>query len=373
MDSPTGLARVTALPTGQGVRIMQETVIRLEGVWKIFGQNPSDVLKAIEEEDLDKASVRDRYDCVVGISDVSFSVERGEIFCIMGLSGSGKSTLIRHFNRLIEPTSGTIEVLGKDMATLSRDELRDIRAKNIGMVFQHMALLPHRSVLDNVAFPLEVQGIPKSKRWDISQHALFLVNLDGYEDYYPSQLSGGMQQRVGLARALASDPEVLLMDEPFSALDPLIRRELQDQFVSLTKTLKKTTIFITHDLDEAIRIGDRIAIMKDGQLVQVGTPEQIVMHPEDDYVREFVKDISNLKLISASAIMQEIDVEMVSDADAMRQAPRVTQETSLEALIEVSTSSDLPVIVTQSDGEEVGMITKDRLLLGIRGGQQDER
>ncbi|WP_158774222.1 quaternary amine ABC transporter ATP-binding protein [Cobetia sp. L2A1] len=352
---------------------MQETVIRLDGVWKIFGNNPAEVMKAITEDGLDKASVREKYNCVVGISDVSFTVERGEIFCIMGLSGSGKSTLIRHFNRLIEPTSGTIEVLGKDMSALSHDELRDIRAKNIGMVFQHMALLPHRSVLDNVAFPLEVQGIPKFKRWEISQHALSLVNLEGYEDYFPAQLSGGMQQRVGLARALASDPEVLLMDEPFSALDPLIRRELQDQFVSLTKRLKKTTIFITHDLDEAIRIGDRIAIMKDGQLVQVGTPEQIVMRPEDDYVREFVKDISNLKLITASSIMQDIDREILLDERAMSRAPRVKEEASLEVLIDIATSSDLPVIVMDTNGKDLGMVTKNKLLLGIRGGQQDER
>lgn len=351
---------------------MQADVISLDGVWKIFGQNPSEAMKAINEEGLDKASVLARFACVVGISNVSFTVQRGEIFCIMGLSGSGKSTLIRHLNRLIEPTAGTIKVLGQDMSGLSHNELRNIRAKHIGMVFQHMALLPHRSVLDNVAFPLEVQGIPKFKRWEISQRALSLVNLGGYEDYFPAQLSGGMQQRVGLARALASDPEVLLMDEPFSALDPLIRRELQNQFVSLTKTLKKTTVFITHDLDEAIRIGDRIAIMKDGQLVQVGTPEQIVMHPEDEYVAEFVKDISNLKLISARSIMQDVNSIILPAGMNTAQSPRVNEHTSLEKLIDIATSSELPIIVTDAEGVDIGIVSKDTLLLGIRGGNNND-
>jgi len=216
----------------------------------------------------------------------------------MGLSGSGKSTMVRHLNRLIEPTAGSISVLGKDMLALSDSQLREMRAQHLGMVFQHMALLPHRTVRDNVGFPLQVRGEPKSVRWEVSQRCLNRVNLDGYEDRFPRELSGGMQQRVGLARALASDPEILLMDEPFSALDPLIRRQLQDQFMALSAELNKTTVFITHDLDEAIRIGHRIAIMKDGRIVQVGTPEEIVTQPADDYVRDFVEGIS--KLSSAS-------------------------------------------------------------------------
>ncbi|QCY09525.1 glycine betaine/L-proline ABC transporter ATP-binding protein [Pseudomonas sp. MPC6] len=351
---------------------MQADVISLDGVWKIFGHNPAEVMNAITTEGLDKPSVLKRFSCVVGIANVSFTVQRGEIFCIMGLSGSGKSTLIRHLNRLIEPTAGSIKVLGHDMSNLTHDELLNIRAKHIGMVFQHMALLPHRTVIENVAFPLEVQRIPKFKRWEISQRALSLVNLGGYEDHFPAQLSGGMQQRVGLARALASDPEVLLMDEPFSALDPLIRRELQNQFVSLTKTLKKTTVFITHDLDEAIRIGDRIAIMKDGQLIQVGTPEQIVMHPEDDYVADFVKDISNLKLVSARSIMRDIDSNSVPVGMSLAQAPRVNEHTSLEHLIDISVSSELPIVVTNATGVDVGLISKNTLLLGIKGGNQND-
>ena len=260
-------------------------------------------MQAIEERGLSKPEVLQEFECVVGIADCSFTVDRGEIFCVMGLSGSGKSTMVRHLNRLIEPTAGKIEVLGKDMLSLKGDKLREMRARHIGMVFQHMALLPHRTVRDNVAFPLQVRGEPKSARWEVSQRCLDMVNLEGYEDRFPRELSGGMQQRVGLARALASDPEVLLMDEPFSALDPLIRRQLQDQFMALSAELNKTTVFITHDLDEAIRIGNRIAIMKDGRIVQIGTPEEIVTNPSDDYVRDFVEGISRLKLVFALSLI----------------------------------------------------------------------
>jgi len=285
---------------------MSEDVVVLEKVWKIFGDRADEAMQAVEARGLSKPEVLEEFSCVVGIADCSFNVKRGEIFCVMGLSGSGKSTMVRHLNRLIEPTAGNIEVLGKDMLALKGDALREMRARHIGMVFQHMALLPHRTVRDNVAFPLQIRGEPKSTRWDVSQRCLDMVNLEGYEDRYPRELSGGMQQRVGLARALASDPEVLLMDEPFSALDPLIRRQLQDQFMSLSAELNKTTVFITHDLDEAIRIGNRIAIMKDGRIVQIGTPEEIVTNPADDYVRDFVEGISRLKLVFAHSIMESI-------------------------------------------------------------------
>lgn len=346
---------------------MAKNVIRLDHVWKIFGENADDAMDAINNEGLDKAAVLERFGCVVGIADVSFTVPRGEIFCIMGLSGSGKSTLIRHLNRLIEPTAGTVEVLDQSMPDLSDKDLRSMRAKHIGMVFQHMALLPHRTVMDNVAFPLEVQNVPKLKRWEISQHALSLVNLGGFEYRLPSQLSGGMQQRVGLARALASDPEVLLMDEPFSALDPLIRRELQNQFVTLTKTLQKTTVFITHDLDEAIRIGDRIAIMKDGRLIQIGTPEDIVMNPIDDYVAEFVQGISNLKLISAASIMLDINDETVPAGTDLSAAKRASSDSSLDSLIDLSIDTELPIIITDGDGKDIGIVSKGTLLKGIKG------
>ena len=269
-----------------------EEVIRLDNVWKLFGDRALEAMEAVQLEGLSKTEVLSRFNCVVGIADVSFSIRRGEIFCIMGLSGSGKSTLVRHINRLIEPTAGSITLLDRDLLSLSNREVREMRANRIGMVFQHVALMAHRSVRNNVTFPLEVQKRPKTERWEISQRVLSMVNLEGYEDHMPAQLSGGMKQRVGLARALASGPDILLMDEPFSALDPLIRRQLQNQFLDLSRQLNQTTVFITHDLDEAIRLGDRIAIMKDGQIIQIGTAEDIVSHPADEYIAEFVKDIT---------------------------------------------------------------------------------
>ncbi len=345
---------------------MDDPVVKLENVWKIFGERSAEAMKAVREEGLTKPEVLERFRCVVGVQDASFEVARGEIFCIMGLSGSGKSTLVRHVNRLIEPTAGKIEILGQDVSAISASELRRIRAQQIGMVFQHMALLPHRSVRDNVAYPLEIRKVPKSKRWAISDHALGLVDLTGYEDRLPRELSGGMQQRVGIARALASDPEILLMDEPFSALDPLIRLQLQDQFKALVAQLKKTTLFITHDLDEAIRIGHRIAIMKDGVIVQIGTPEDIVMNPTDDYVREFVQGISKLKLVKAHSIMEPME----SFKGSLDTAPRADEGADLDQLIDLAVGTDLPVVITQ-DNRDIGIVTKPRLLRGIQGGKDE--
>jgi glycine betaine/proline transport system ATP-binding protein len=345
---------------------MDEPVVKLEHVWKIFGERSEEAMTAVLNEGLTKPEVLKRFGCVVGVQDASFEVSRGEIFCIMGLSGSGKSTLVRHVNRLIEPTAGKIEILGQDVSAISANELRRIRAQQIGMVFQHMALLPHRSVRDNVAYPLEIRKVSKSKRWAISDHALGLVDLTGYEDRLPRELSGGMQQRVGIARALASDPEILLMDEPFSALDPLIRLQLQDQFKALVAQLKKTTLFITHDLDEAIRIGHRIAIMKDGVIVQIGTPEDIVMNPADDYVREFVQGISKLKLVKAHSIMEPLETFKGS----LDGAPRADEGADLDQLIDLAVETDLPVVIT-SAGTDIGIVTKPRLLRGIQGGKNE--
>jgi glycine betaine/proline transport system ATP-binding protein len=344
---------------------MSETVVKATGVWKVFGDQSDAAIKAIREEGIGKPEVLARFGCVVGVQDATFEVPRGEIFCIMGLSGSGKSTLVRHINRLIEPTAGSIELLGRDVSSLNQADLRALRAYHIGMVFQHMALLPHRSVRDNVAYPLEIRGVAKSKRWAVSDHALTLVDLVGYEDRLPKELSGGMQQRVGIARALASDPEVLLMDEPFSALDPLIRMQLQDQFKALVAELQKTTLFITHDLDEAIRIGHRIAIMKDGVIVQIGTPEEIVMNPADDYVREFVQGISKLKLVKAHSILEPLD----SYDGNLDGAPRADELADLDQLIDHAVGTDMPVVIT-SNGEDVGVVTKPRLLRGIQGGKE---
>ena len=348
---------------------MSEKIIEFQSVWKVFGHRAAEAMSAIEIERLEKSKALERFGCVVGIADCSFSVSRGEIFCVMGLSGSGKSTLIRHINRLIEPTAGKITVLGRDMLALRGEELRAMRAAHIGMVFQHMALLPHMTVRDNVAFPLQIRGEPKSKRWEVSQRCLSLVNLDGYEDRFPRELSGGMQQRVGLARALASDPEVLLMDEPFSALDPLIRRQLQDQFMALSSKLNKTTVFITHDLDEAIRIGKRIAIMKDGRIVQIGTPEDIVTKPADDYVRDFVEGISRLKLVFAHSIMVDIAQYSAMNPINLSTAPRTPHSTDLDRLIDISTTTELPIVIQDDAGRDVGVIDKSILLMGIKGGK----
>ncbi|WP_371224060.1 quaternary amine ABC transporter ATP-binding protein [Roseovarius sp. 2305UL8-3] len=345
---------------------MDDPVVKLKNVWKIFGARADEAMEAVLKEGLTKPQVLERFGCVVGVQDASFEVPRGEIFCIMGLSGSGKSTLVRHINRLIEPTSGNIEILGHDVSKISEAELRRIRSQQIGMVFQHMALMPHRSVRDNVAYPLEIRKVSKSKRWAVSDHALGLVDLTGYEDRLPKELSGGMQQRVGIARALASDPEVLLMDEPFSALDPLIRLQLQDQFKALVAQLQKTTLFITHDLDEAIRIGHRIAIMKDGVIVQIGTPEDIVMNPSDDYVREFVQGISKLKLVKAHSIMEPLD----SYKGSLDGAPRADHGADLDQLIDLAVETEQPVVITEA-GTDVGVVTKPRLLRGIQGGKDD--
>ena len=348
---------------------MDDLAIELDGVWKIFGDRPAEIVENIRRDGLSKAEVLEKFNAVVGISDVSFQVNAGEIFCIMGLSGSGKSTLVRHINRLIEPTAGKITLLGQQILELSESQLREIRANKVGMVFQHMALFPHRSVRDNVAYPLEIRKEPKLRRWDVSQRMLSMVGLDGFEDRFPTELSGGMQQRVGLARALASDPDVLLMDEPFSALDPLIRRQLQDQFLDLSAQLNKTTLFITHDLDEAIRLGTRIAIMNDGKIVQIGTPEQIVTNPADDYVRDFVKDISKLKLVSARTLLVPINSYTTRPREDLSQSPRASADTDLDGLVDLSITTSHPIVITDPEGNDIGVVSKDRLLQGIQGGQ----
>ena len=347
---------------------MSEPVVEIENVWKVFGARAEEAMQAIRNEGLSKAEVLDRYDAVVGVKDASFQVAKGEIFCLMGLSGSGKSTLVRHINRLIEPTSGTIRILGEDIGAMKSDALRAIRADKIGMVFQNMALLPHRSVRDNIGFALELRGMDGYSKFQAAEKALETVSLHGYGDRLPSELSGGMQQRVGLARALAADPEILLMDEPFSALDPLIRRNLQYDFLSLSDNLKKTTVFITHDLDEAIRMGDRIGIMKDGEIVQIGTAEDIVTAPADDYVADFVAGISRLKLVSAGKIMVGVDEHKASFGALPKGAPEASPEDDLDTLVSLSTGTDLPIII-KSDGKAIGVVTKDTLLRGLQGGE----
>ena len=347
------------------------SVVEIENVWKVFGARANEAMSAIRSEGLGKAEVLERFNAVVGVKDASFRVEEGEIFCLMGLSGSGKSTLVRHINRLIEPTSGTIRILGEDIGAMKADALRAIRADKIGMVFQNMALLPHRSVRDNIGFALELRGIDAYTRAQAADRALETVSLHGYGDRLPSELSGGMQQRVGLARALAADPEILLMDEPFSALDPLIRRNLQDEFLGLSQNLKKTTVFITHDLDEAIRMGDRIGIMKDGEIVQIGTAEDIVTAPADDYVADFVAGISRLKLVSASKIMVGVDQYTAQEGpiNGHDDHPEASPHDDLDTLVGLSTGTDQPVLI-KDNGDVVGVVTKDTLLRGLQGGAE---
>ncbi|MEI9418928.1 quaternary amine ABC transporter ATP-binding protein [Mesorhizobium sp. Cs1321R2N1] len=278
--------------------------IECRHLWKIFGGRSAEALKAAQTAKVCKHEALERFGCVIGVADASFTVRGQEIFCIMGLSGSGKSTIVRHINRLIEPTAGHVIVSGRDVMSLTKKGLRELRARKIGMVFQHVALWPHKSIAQNVSFPMEVQGKDLATAAAAAEEALSLVGLSGWGQRYPDELSGGMQQRVGLARAMAADPEILLMDEPFSALDPLIRRDLQNEFLRLSHENAKTTVFITHDLEEAMRVGNRIAIMKDGRIEQIGTPEDIVLRPETDYIARFVNSISTLRFLSALEIVQ---------------------------------------------------------------------
>lgn len=346
-----------------------ETVVEISNVWKIFGANAQAALQAIRDRGLTKAEVLAEMGAVVGVADVSLSVNRGEIFCIMGLSGSGKSTLVRHFNRLLEPTAGKIEIEGTDVMALGPGELQKFRNSKIGMVFQNFALMPHRSVLDNVAMPLEIRQVAKNERMRQAAAILDIVELGAWASKFAHELSGGMQQRVGLARALAANPDVLLMDEPFSALDPLIRRQLQDEFIRLSKILKKTTIFITHDLDEAVRIGDRIAIMRDGKMVQIGTAEDIVMNPADDYVADFVAGISRLKVVHAHAVMQPVEPFVDAHGPLAADAPRVGGGETLSNLINMAIEDEKPILV-QEDGKEVGVITRADLLRTVIEGTE---
>lgn len=286
----------------------------------------------------------------VGVNNASFDIEAGEIFVIMGLSGSGKSTLLRCVNRLIEPTRGRMLIDGEDILQMNEDQLRNIRRKKMGMVFQRFALFPHRNIIRNVEYGLEIQGVDPGERRRRSMAALELVGLAGWAESYPHELSGGMQQRVGLARALANDPDILLMDEAFSALDPLIRKEMQDELLDLQAKMKKTILFITHDLDEALKIGDRIAVMKDGVIVQIGRPEEILTNPASDYVAEFVQDVDRSKVLTAGSIMKKPEV-MISTKDGPHVALRKMREMGLSS-----------VFVVDKERELRGLVTVDKLI-----------
>ena len=349
-----------------------EAAIQIQNIWKIFGNTSKEALDAIQNKKISKQEALEKYNSVIGVSDVSFDVKTGEIFCVMGLSGSGKSTLVRHINRLLEPTSGKILINNQDVMQFNKENLQDLRNKKIGMVFQNFALMPHRSVLDNIAMPLEIRGISKNDRLDAANKILNIVELQGWGNKYAHELSGGMQQRVGLARALAADPEFLLMDEPFSALDPLIRRQLQTEFIKLSKQMKKTTVFITHDLDEAVRVGHRIAIMRDGMVVQIGTPEEIVINPADEYVADFVKGISRLKVVQAKTIMQSIKDYEIKFGTLEKEIEKVDENDLLSKLIETSISKDKPIIVSNKNNQNIGVITQSDLLRAVVEGSEGE-
>lgn len=389
------------------------SIIRVEGLSKVFGKNAKQALKLLEEGKT-KEEILKQTGSTVGVNRTSFEVEAGEIFVIMGLSGSGKSTLVRLLNRLIDPTEGHVYIDNDDLAVMNKKDLLQIRRTKMSMVFQKFALFPFRSILENAEYGLEIQGMAKAERSKKARTSLEMVGLGSYMDQYPSQLSGGMQQRVGLARALANDPEVLLMDEAFSALDPLIRKEMQDELLDLQETMKKTIIFITHDLDEALRIGDKIALMKDGSIIQVGSPEEILMNPANDYVEKFVEDVDRSKVLTAYNIMKRaetVNIEKngprvalermqkegistiyvtdnkrnlkgyVTADDAVSalhndvtnlaailktDAPSVTKDTLMNAIFEISHDSPVPITVVEN-GKLLGIIVRGAVIAALAG------
>ncbi|GHH77957.1 glycine/betaine ABC transporter ATP-binding protein [Streptomyces sulfonofaciens] len=335
-------------------------VFAVDGLWKVFGPKSHQVPADPGLAALAPAELRARTGCTAAVREVSFSVRKGEVFVVMGLSGSGKSTLVRCLTRLVEPTAGAIAIDGENVRAMDRARLRELRRHRAAMVFQHFGLLPHRSVLDNVAYGLEIQGVPRSRRRARAAEVVAKVGLDGMEQRRPGQLSGGQQQRVGLARALAVDPEVLLFDEPFSALDPLIRRDMQEEVVRLHREEGRTMVFITHDLSEALRLGDRIALMRDGRIVQLGTPEEIVGSPADDYVRDFVRDVPREQVLTVRSAMRP------PDADETGRGPSVAPGATVSEAIEAVARTGFPVRVME-DGRCLGVVDHERLLEVIAG------
>lgn len=340
-------------------------IIEVKELTKIFGRDPKRAIPLLDKG-WSKEKIFEETRLTVGVNQASFSIEAGEIFVIMGLSGSGKSTLVRLLNRLIEPTSGQVLINGQDIVTLSQEKLREVRRKNISMVFQNFALFPHRTVLENVELGMEIQGMPKKEREEKARKALELVGLKGREHSRPRELSGGMQQRVGIARGLANDPDVLLMDEAFSALDPLIRKEMQDELIELQSKMRKTIVFITHDLDEALRIGDRIALMKDGVVVQIGTPEEIMTNPANEYVERFVEDVDLSKVLTASHVMKR--PETITLERGPRVALQFMRDTGVSNLYVVDSSRKLLGAITAEDAMNAvkeGKKLKDILITDV--------
>ncbi|GIN73241.1 glycine betaine transport ATP-binding protein OpuAA [Bacillus sp. J14TS2] len=389
--------------------------IKVEKLTKVFGKHPKRAVQLLKENKSKDEILRET-GMTVGVNQASFEVAAGEVFVIMGLSGSGKSTLIRLLNRLIEPTSGNVWIDGVDITTMNKEQLREIRRKKMSMVFQKFALLPHKTIQQNTEYGLEIQGVDKEERAQKARESLDLVGLGGYTDKYPNELSGGMQQRVGLARALTNDPDVLLMDEAFSALDPLIRKDMQDELLDLHESVGKTIIFITHDLNEALRIGDRIALMKDGVIVQIGTAEEILMNPANDYVERFVEDVDLSKVLTASHVMKRAEsitpdkgprvaLQMMRDqgistiyvmdkkrkllgyvtasqaSDAIKEkqsvedvmtkdVPTVSKDTFLTDLFESMASADVPLAVVDDQQRLLGIVVKGAIMGAMAGNDE---
>ena len=336
--------------------------IEVRNVWKVFGQGSPDEAIALAKAGSNRQDIITSIDQTVAVRDVSFSVARGETFVVMGLSGSGKSTLIRCLSRLIDPTAGEVLLNGEDLLAMDDEQLREVRRGKISMVFQHFGLFPHRKVIDNIAYGLEVQKVDKATRLARATEVLNIVGLDGWADRYPQQLSGGMQQRVGLARALAVDPEILLFDEPFSALDPLIRKEMQDELIRLQKSMQRTIIFITHDFAEALRLGDRIAIMKDGSFDQVGTPEEIVSNPATPYVREFVNDVPRAKVLSVRTV--------TVSGSAPAGSRTVNASDRIETVIPMLLERDEAIQVVDENGTSIGVVNRHNVASMLQAEQR---
>jgi glycine betaine/proline transport system ATP-binding protein len=348
----------TSASLGHAIDRSSDPLIRVEGVWKIFGRNAHRIV-GTPDADLSRSELREKHDCVAAVRNVSFEVWPREVFVVMGLSGSGKSTLVRTLIRLIEPTAGRVEIDGGDITAANQTQLRELRRHTSSMVFQHFGLLAHRRVIDNVAFGLEIQGMSKAERLRRAEDVLKLVGLEDVANSFPDQLSGGMQQRVGLARAFAVEPKVMLYDEPFSALDPLIRRDMQDEVIRLQHETGKTMVFITHDLPEALRLGDRIAIMRDGAIVQLGTPEELVGSPADDYVANFVRDIPRSHVLTLRWIMRDA-------RPGEEDGPRLDIRTTVRNAVPLIVQSEKPVCAVDDD-RVVGVVDKAAVLTAIAG------
>jgi glycine betaine/proline transport system ATP-binding protein len=342
----------------------EDVIIKCDSVFKIFGENASKVLESsngnVDARDFLSAG------CVVGVNNASFEVRKGELLILMGLSGSGKSTLLRCISRLTEPTAGKIFIEGEDLLALNNKALIDLRRNKMGMVFQSFGLLPHKTVLENIAFPLQVKGFSTKDSMLRAKEMAELVSLDGRENYFPRQLSGGQQQRVGIARSLAVEPDIWFLDEPFSALDPLIRKEMQDEFIRLRKVLNKTILFVTHDFDEALRLADRIAIMKEGVIEQLDTPANIVLNPATDYVRKFTKEVPREKVLKISSIMEPVNPsEKFGDL-------KVPKDAIVETVAHAILSQDKPVAVVDEDHEIVGSLHASHVINIIFGGRSEK-